>query len=114
MAEGVEEKQGEDAVRRDEAAVGAENAEPIRVAVHRDGEVESSLPDPRGNGREVGGDRLRMAPSESGIAVRAKALDPRGPGSEDRREAVGGGAVHRVANDPKPGRADLAFVHQAA
>ena len=79
-AEHVQEQQREDLVGRDEAAGGVQHAEPVRVAVLRDGEVQAAPP------RRVGAASVQIRPRSARGARRRRA--GRGSCGSPRRAAL--------------------------
>ena len=107
-AEDVEQQQREDLVRRDEPALRVEHAQPIGVAVLRDGEVEAPRAHALRGGREVRGDRLGVHAAEERVARGAEGLDAQGARAarQDLGDQGARGPVHRVGEDGEPRRAD--------
>ena len=62
----------QDPVRRDERAVGREDAQPVAVAVAREDDVEAFLRERLARGAEVLADRLGVDPSEGRVPLAAK------------------------------------------
>ena len=65
----VQEEKGEDAVRRNEVAPAVEDAQPVRVPVVRDGEIEPPRDDLFRSRPEVGRDRLGMNSAEQNVPL---------------------------------------------
>ena len=68
----MEQQEREDLVRRDEPALRVEHAQPVGVAVLRDGEVEALGAHALGGGREVRADRLGVHAAEERVALGAE------------------------------------------
>ena len=90
----------------DEAALFVDDANPIRVTVVRDAEVEAAGLHPRHRLRHVVRDRLGVHAAEAGVAFGVDLLDGGLATVEERPDIALAGAVHRLVQDAQAGGFD--------
>ncbi len=95
----VPEQQGGDLQLVDEVALLVEDPDPVRVAVVGDAQVEAPAPQDLRRLVDVGRDRLRMQPAETGITLGVELGDLGRATSHQVRDVASAGAVHGVMQD---------------